>query len=1259
MMKSIEPSSLFRTLCHGSIRCLVFASSLVFATHTATLQAADSNLRLWSPPSTTKVRPNDPPPAQGPPAAVTVKGARNETVSFQVVLTGAVSYTNLDVRLDPFVASGSTRLAAWSAAQLYRVGFISVVAPSDPAGATGEWPDPLYPIGTDRYYGEKRNGTPFDLTMNRNQPIWISVDIPNNAAAGTYSSTFKVVQASGGAVVQSLAVTLLVWNFTLPDRPAARTTYGFDTYQTYCYHYAGGTSGCDWDQQKIDALTAAYWKEAIAHRVTLDGTVAGVSYSYDPPTDTISAVDWTSLDSVYSLPNATTYPIPGPQFDWNDSSHAWTEAETREAVNFWKLVASHFQANGWYDRAFLYTQDEPHEAWPLNIVQANALAAADPRLRALVTSEYTPELAAGKIGIWCPIVNSLDEGGGISRYDAERAAGKQIWWYDSDSSGDGDNATGTVFGIWPDEFIDHPAVNQRVHAWLQWKYGLDGYLYYAATECYRNDNPDVWSSNDCFGRNGDGTLFYPGTPSKIGGTTHIPVPSLRLELLRMSWNDFDYLALAAAAGQKDYADGLAASLVTSSSDWNHDPAAYDAAREQLASRLSSTPVTADLSASGNHSPEPVPVGQLLTYTIVATNSGPSDATNVRITDTLPDVVSFVSASSTQGTCTGGAGVSCALGGLAHGSSATVTIVVTANFPGQTSNTANVSGTEIDPNLGNNSTTIQATIVDANAPVTAAFTLDPWPACPKTAINFLDLSEGAPSAWAWDFGDGSTSTLQNPVHSWTFPGAYPVTLKVTNGLGATSTATASYVSQCSVDGFTPVVAVPGVARSAGNEGSFFKTFLWLTNPTVAPMSVRLTYVASPGSLHFGNNQTISLLLRPGEAKTYDDPLGTLFGVDKNSSGVITLWAPSGAIFPRTSAWTFNSAAAAGTYGQYIEGVDLTSAKGLPIGKSYLTGLTGNDASRTNVGVVNLSDDEMDATLTLQDALGNQLGSPVSVHVLPRTTLQTNSVNIAAGAGIQNLFTVQVTSTKPHFAYASKLDNKTSDPVFEPDNLPARTKQWIDGVASSPGAFGTYFRSTLAIANPGSVHQDVTISYVPRGSGTPVDSASIGLDPGQSRYFSDVLQELFTLSGTAGSLRIDGGAVTAWTRTYNDVATGTFGQFIPAFGEESMIAGAAQTVSGLSESTGFRTNVGALNPDVTPVKVEFEVILPDGSSAGKLTETIPGGGASFLGRYLNTLSGRSDLSGVYLKVTPESGRRVYAWASVVDNGSGDAIFVWPAK
>jgi uncharacterized repeat protein (TIGR01451 family) len=134
-----------------------------------------------------------------------------------------------------------------------------------------------------------------------------------------------------------------------------------------------------------------------------------------------------------------------------------------------------------------------------------------------------------------------------------------------------------------------------------------------------------------------------------------------------------------------------------------------------------SPSSVDLSVTKSASPNPAQVGVPLSYRVVVSNGGPAAATNVSLVDTLPAGITFGSASSTQGTCSGTGPVNCSLGSLAVGTSAVVTIIVTPLNPGQISNTATVSATETDFDTSNNSTGIN-TVVEP--PAVSPTMLDP-------------------------------------------------------------------------------------------------------------------------------------------------------------------------------------------------------------------------------------------------------------------------------------------------------------------------------------------------------------------------------------------------------------------------------------------------------------------------------------------------------------------------------------------------------
>lgn len=71
------------------------------------------------------------------------------------------------------------------------------------------------------------------------------------------------------------------------------------------------------------------------------------------------------------------------------------------------------------------------------------------------------------------------------------------------------------------------------------------------------------------------------------------------------------------------------------------------------------------------------------------------------------------------------------------------------------------------------------------------TADDTDGCVTHCVNFTDLSTvvgGTITGWLWDFGDGNTSTAQNPNHCYTTPGTYDVSLTVTTNNGCTGSFT---------------------------------------------------------------------------------------------------------------------------------------------------------------------------------------------------------------------------------------------------------------------------------------------------------------------------------------------------------------------------------------------------------------------------------------------------------------------------------------
>jgi hypothetical protein len=74
----------------------------------------------------------------------------------------------------------------------------------------------------------------------------------------------------------------------------------------------------------------------------------------------------------------------------------------------------------------------------------------------------------------------------------------------------------------------------------------------------------------------------------------------------------------------------------------------------------------------------------------------------------------------------------------------------------------------------------------NIAPTAGFTWSPTNPTKGQPVQITDTSAGSPTSWSWSFGDSSTSTDQNPVHTFANPGTYTVRLQVSNASGTSTT-----------------------------------------------------------------------------------------------------------------------------------------------------------------------------------------------------------------------------------------------------------------------------------------------------------------------------------------------------------------------------------------------------------------------------------------------------------------------------------------
>src|SRR5262249_59988247 len=104
-----------------------------------------------------------------------------------------------------------------------------------------------------------------------------------------------------------------------------------------------------------------------------------------------------------------------------------------------------------------------------------------------------------------------------------------------------------------------------------------------------------------FGGNGDGALYYPGTPAQIGGVHDIPVESMRLALIREGMEDYEYLHLLAELGGEADARATVAALFPAAWQVTKATAAQlYAARAHLADQIEARVGGGPAAVAGGH-----------------------------------------------------------------------------------------------------------------------------------------------------------------------------------------------------------------------------------------------------------------------------------------------------------------------------------------------------------------------------------------------------------------------------------------------------------------------------------------------------------------------------------------------------------------------------------------------------------------------------------------------------------------------------------
>ena len=113
--------------------------------------------------------------------------------------------------------------------------------------------------------------------------------------------------------------------------------------------------------------------------------------------------------------------------------------------------------------------------------------------------------------------------------------------------------------------------------------------------------------------------------------------------------------------------------------------------------------------------------------------------------------------------------------------------------------------------------------------TANFTGTPTTGNVPLSVAFTDSSTGTPTFWAWEFGDGTSSTVQGPSHTYSTAGTYAVTLTVNNGYGSNTLTRSNYITASNLPP-APVANFSGTPTSGSKPLSVTFTDSSTNTPT---------------------------------------------------------------------------------------------------------------------------------------------------------------------------------------------------------------------------------------------------------------------------------------------------------------------------------------------------------------------------------------------------------------------------------------------
>jgi hypothetical protein len=223
-------------------------------------------------------------------------------------------------------------------------------------------------------------------------------------------------------------------------------------------------------------------------------------------------------------------------------------------------------------------------------------------------------------------------------------------------------------------------------------------------------------------------------------------------------------------------------------------------------------------------------------------------------------------------------------------------------------------------------------------------------------------------------------------------------------------------------------------------------------------------------------------------------------------------------------------------------------------------------------------------------------------------------------------------------------------------------YVPVAQTTPGLRGTIWRTDVRVLNPSTTRTiAITLSFLPQGmDGTNIGGRQFAIAPGGVLVVENVVVRLWPhVTNATGAIRIDSDTdadyeFIASARTYvnsdGPKRPGTIGQFVPALDPDTAKRNAV--ILNVAERPDMRTSIGAMNPGLAPATLRVRVMGADGSGFLERDNLVVPP-RSMQQWSLTELFGGLFAGEAYVVV--EATQPLFTWGSIMDNYSGDPMFV----